>query len=320
LIVAVSFAFLTPRAAVLIVLALVPLGAIVVAERRVARVRSALGLDAPAQHRRRAALVAAAVLAMVIAAMQPVVKTEQAAHARTDAQAFVVIDTSRSMAAAASPSAPKRLARAKRAAIDAAAALGDVPIGVATFTDRVLPILFPTANRAAFDSAVEALTIEDPPPRDVNTVATSFGALAALGTQGFFPSRVHKRAAIVVTDGESRPFDPGTLASTLSGHGIRLAVVPVGTGGDRVFRPDGKPEAAYRPDPKAAAQSLARLGGLTPARLRQALGSGPSHVIGVEPRTRSLAPIPALLALLAVVVLLGRDLPGGTWNRIPWRT
>ena len=143
----------------------------------------------------------------------------------------------------ASPSAPKRLARAKRAALDAAASLGDVPVGVATFTDRVLPILFPTANRAAFDSAVEALTIEDPPPRDVNTVATSFGALAALGTQGFFPSRVHKRAAIVVTDGESRPFDPGTLASTLSGHGIRLAVVPVGTGGDRVFRPDGKPEA-----------------------------------------------------------------------------
>jgi hypothetical protein len=306
---AATFTFLTPRAAVLAVLALVPLGASVLAGRRVRRVRSVLGLDAPAERHWREVLLLATVLALTLAAMQPVIKTERASRARTDAQAFIVIDTSRSMAAAASPSAPRRLALAKQAALRAASALGDVPVGVATFTDRVLPILFPTADRAAFDSTVEALTIEDPPPRDVNTVATQFGTLAELGTEGFFPARVHKRGAILITDGESRPFDPGALNASLSGHDVQLSVVSVGSAVDRVFRPDGRPEAAYRADPKGAAESLARLGGLTPAALHQRLGSGPSEVVGVEPRERTLAPLAALIALLPLSLLLRRIAP-----------
>jgi hypothetical protein len=306
---AATFTFLTPRAGALALLALVPLGASLLAGRRVRRVRSVLGLDAPAERRGRELLLLATVLALTLAAMQPVVKTQHASRARTDAQAFVVIDTSRSMAASASPGAPRRLAQAKQAAIRAASALGDVPVGIATFTDRVLPVLFPTADRAAFDSTVEALTIEDPPPRDVNTVATQFGALAELGSEGFFPARVHKRGAILITDGESRPFDPGSLAASLSGHDIELSVVPVGSGADRVFRPDGKPEAAYRPDAKGAAESLARLGGLTPAALRRRLGSGPSEVVGVEPRERTLAPLAALIALLPLSLLVRRVAP-----------
>jgi hypothetical protein len=308
-----SISFLTPRAAALALLSLVPIASLVVGDRRLQRVRRLLGLESPGAtgSRRRAALLAAICLLLTVAAMQPVVRSRTSLRARTDAQAFVVIDTSRSMKAAASPGGVTRLGRARRAAIAAAGALGDVPAGVATLTDRVLPDLCPTPNRAAFDSAVEALTAEDPPPRDINTVATTFGALGELATEGFFPESVRKRAVVLVTDGESRPFDAAGLASLLADHGIHLAVIAVGSGSDRVYRPDGTLEAAYRPDAQGARQSLDQLGGVTVPGLAQALGTGPSRVVGVEPRARTLAPLAALLALVPLVLLVGgRALPG----------
>ena len=131
---------------------------------------------------------------------------------RTDAQAFVVIDTSRSMAARPSPTGASRLQRAKQLALAIGPQLGDVPVGVATFTDRVLPDLFPTSDRATYDSTVSALGIEDPPPEEISTVATTFDALQQVATSGFFPDSVRKRAVILITDGESRPFDPAAVA------------------------------------------------------------------------------------------------------------
>ena len=87
--------------------------------------------------------------------------------------------------------------RAKQIALALAPQFGDVPVGVATFTDRVLPDLFPTADRAAFDSAVTAVTIEDPPPASSSRrTATTFDALP-VATEGFFPAGVHKRVVIV---------------------------------------------------------------------------------------------------------------------------
>jgi uncharacterized protein (DUF58 family) len=260
--------------------------------------------------------------------MQPVVRTQTSLRARTDAQAFVVVDTSRSMAAAPSLSGPSRLARAKRVALAVAPQLRDVPVGVATFTDRVLPNLFPTSDRAAFDSAVLSLAVEDPPPREVNTVATTLDALRQIATQGFFPQSVRKRAIVLITDGESRPFDPAVVARTLGAHGIQLAIIRVGGGADRVWRADGKPEANCRPDPRGAALSTQRLASAAQAPtgpgsggvVARAFGSGPSTVVGVQPRTRSLAPIPALLALLPLFLILGggaslRQLRGVTFSR-----
>ena len=233
----------------------------------------------------------------------------------------MVLDVSRSMAAAPRPGARTRLARARSEALSIAAQLGDVPVGVATLTDRVLPDLFPTSDRAAFDSAASALTVEDPPPREVNTVATTFDALRQVATQGFFPQSVHKRAVVLVTDGESRPFDPTGVARSLGASGIQLALVRVGDGADRVWRPDGKPEANFRPDPRGAALSIGRLASAAHAPtgpgsarvVAQALGSGPSAVVGVQPRTRSLAPLPAILALVPLGLLLGA---GGARQRL----
>lgn len=319
--VAASFMFLTPRAGFLVALGAVPLAALAAGTQRVARVRRVLGLPPPTAGRRRwrEACIAALAVLLALAAMQPAVRTETARRERTDAQAFVVIDVSRSMAATSSATGPSRLLRAKRLALALAPQLGDVPVGVATFTDRVLPDLFPTSDRGTYDSTVSALTVEDPPPREVSTVATTFDALRQLATQGFFPQSVRKRAVIVVTDGESRPFDPRLVASVLGAHGIRLALVRVGDGTDRVRRPDGTPEANFRPDPRGAQLAISDLASAAQAPtgpqagqlLARALGPGQSNVVGVQPHTHTLAPVPALLALLPLALLLASGvLPG----------
>jgi len=311
---------LTPRAGYLAALAVVPVAAFLVAATRADRVRTLLRLPAPASRGRvrRSVLLVAIVLLLVLAAAQPAVHTHASVRARTDAAAFVVLDTSRSMLAAPSAGSRTRLAQAKQAAIALGAKLTGVPLGVASFTDRVLPDLFPTPDRGVFDSTVESVTAESPPPRDVNTVATTFDALSPLATDGFFAPAAARRAVVLFTDGESRAFDATGLADTLRAHGIRLAVVRVGSGADRIWRSDGTAEAAYRPDPGLARQSVAQLrsatgGGTDPAVvIRHALGNGPTRVIGVEPRSRSLAPFAALLALVPLIALLG--LPQG-WLR-----
>lgn len=326
MILAASFTFLTPDAAALAALAVLPLAALVVGDRRSTRVRRTLGLAAPSRTSRRPRAVAEVVVVALLAfaAMQPALRTRASLRARTDAQAFVVLDTSRSMAAAPSPAGESRLTKAKRIAIGLAAQLGNLPVGLATFTDRVLPNLFPTADRAAFDNVVRATSIEGPPPHDVNTVATTFDALASLGTQGFFPDSVRKRAVVLVTDGESRPFDPSAVAASLAGHGIAFAIVRVGDAGDRIYRPNGTPEVNYRPDPAGAAASVAQLTaavhepvGVDPATVvERALGHGPTRVVGVTSRTRTLAPIPALLALVPLLAILG---VGGGSGHFAWR-
>ena len=317
---AASFVFLTPWAALLALLAALPVTGFLLGTRRAEAVRSALGLrPAPRASRvRRGSLSAAIVVLLALAAMQPALRTHSSLRERTDAEAFVVLDTSRSMAAAASPNAPTRLARAKAIALRLGSDLGDVPVGVATFTDRVLPDLFPTADHAAYNSTVESVGIEDPPPRDVNPVATTFDGLPALATQGFFPDSARKRVVLLLTDGESVPFDPGTVASALDRGGIRLAVIRVGGGGERVWT-NGRPEALYHADPAGARRSVSSLDealGEQPGTnaiqfARRALGRGPTTAVAIEPRIRTLAPLAVLVALaLALAVAfenLGRN-------------
>jgi hypothetical protein len=313
--VAASFSFLTPRGGALVVLAVLPVASLAVGARRVERARRLLRLPAPpaAGRVRRVVYLTALVGLLAVAAMQPVVRTQTSLRARTDAQAFVVVDVSRSMAAAPAPARRSRLARARSEALALAPQFGDVPVGLATLTDRVLPDLFPTSDRAAFDSTVSSLVVEDPPPREVSTVATTYDALRSVATQGFFAPSAKKRAIVLITDGESRPFDPAGVAVTLRAHGIGLAVIRVGGGADRVWRTDGKPEANFRPDPHAAVLNVRRLaaaaqvppGRSSVAVVARALGSGPSTVVGVQPRTRALAPVPALVALLPLALLLG---------------
>ena len=92
---------------------------------------------------------------VAVAAAQPVVVREQLVSERADAQAFVLFDTSLSMRASAA-TGPGDAARAREAARSSGCsrALSDVPIGIASMTDRSLPNLMPTTDSTLFDRTV----------------------------------------------------------------------------------------------------------------------------------------------------------------------
>jgi hypothetical protein len=316
-----SLEFLTPWAGLLVLLALVPLAALAFGERRVRRVRALLRLGAPvgASVRWRALALVCVVVLLALATMQPVIRQRSSLPVRADAAVYVVVDTSESMSAAPGPRAPTRLAQAQRVALAVGSDLGGIPLGVATFTDRVLPNLFPTADQAIFDSTVRSLTRNTPPPREVSRVATSFGALREIQPSGFFSPAERTRAVLVITDGESDPFDAAAVARTLATpRTVHLVIVRVGGAGDRLYAADGTSGGAYRADPAGARRAVSQLVSATggssftsaagvATALRRVLGRGPTTRVQREPTTRSLAPLLALaslLPLLLVVVIL----------------
>jgi hypothetical protein len=316
--VSASLTFLTPDAAYLGLLALVPLAALAVAERRLRRARSLLHLREPgrAQLVRRALVLACIPLLIALALMQPALRHRGSVSVRADAAVFVVVDTSSSMSAAAGPRAPSRLEQAKRLAIAVDARLGGVPMGIATFTDRVLPNLFPTVDTATFESTARSLTIASPPPREESRVATDFGVLAAVRRANFFSATEKHRALLLLTDGESSPFDGVALARALARTpAVRVLVVRLGGAGDRFYTSGGRAGGAYRADPagarRAVSHLLAATGGsqftsaaAVSAGLGSVLGSGTStHVTG-EPTTRSFAPWIAIGTIVPLLVLL----------------
>lgn len=320
-----SLTLLTPPAGLLVVLVLVPLAALAVALRRVRRARALVRLPAGGVSWPRVVALSAVPVLLAVALTQPSIRRSGAERARSDAAVFAVVDTSASMGAAASAHAPTRLSRAKHVAIDVAARLGDVPVGVASFTDRALPNLFPTIDRAAVDSTVRALATDSPPPRETSRVATTFSALRALQRSDFFTRTQTQRALLLITDGESRAFDAATLARSLSvSPRIHVVVVRVGGGGDRLFGADGNAGSVYRSNPEGASQAIAQLVSATGGRstsgsaaataaLRSVLGSGPTRRIASEPQTRALAPYVVLLSLIPLLFLLVSS--GGTTFR-----
>jgi hypothetical protein len=250
--------------------------------------------------------------------MQPVVSLDEQRRVRTDAEAVVVLDTTRSMLASATPGGPSRLARAKAVATVLHDALPTVPVGLASVTDRTLPHLFPSADGEVFRSTLQkSIGIERPPP--VHTFVrrvTNLEALSAVATQGFFSPTARRRLLIVVTDGESLPGARARLGA-LFRHppGIEPVIVHVWGRNERVFR-GRTPEPGYRPDPdaRAALERLAAgIGGevfaendlaRASARVQDIVGSGPSVVEGERRRDIALAPyalaaafVPFLLAL-----------------------
>jgi hypothetical protein len=324
--------FLTPLGALAALAVLVPLGAAVHGRTRVTAVARRLGLDPPRRWSlgARTAAAAAAIALLGLAAAQPALTDEALVRGRTDVAVLFVLDTSRSMAASLTPTSPTRLARAITAAVRLRAAIPEVPAGVATFTDRVLPDLLPVADVAGFDAVVrQAVTIEDPPPSTQAVRATSYPALDDIATGNYFEPSVRRRVIVLLTDGESNPFHPGALASQLGvNHGYRFLAVRVWNQSEAVFDADGRPEPAYHPDPTGRVL-LAELSGALGGRsfeesetqaaasyLRDIVGSG---VTGRERRVvgqRTLAPYVAGLALaLLLVVTLPPGLVRPTYRR-----
>ena len=319
--------FLTPLAALVALAALLPLAAALLGRRRVGAVRRTLGLRPPAARSGLVgpALAAAGIALLGVAAAQPVLERQASERVRKDVQALFVIDTSRSMAASATPTSPTRLDRAVEAAVRLRASIPEVPSGIATLTDRVLPDLLPVPDPASFDGvARRAVAIESPPPRNQSIRATTYTALADIPPGNYFEPTATRRLVVLLSDGESNPVDAGKIAASLPAEkGYRLVALRVWGDNEAVYGSDGKPETGYRPDPSGLAildGRAAALGGraFTESRLsaasstlRSLAGSGPTVAARGETQSRTaLAPFlvaaALLLLLLAVVPLPSR--------------
>jgi hypothetical protein len=306
--------FLTPLAALAALAAAVPVAAWLLGRRRAESVRTTLGLPAAGRSSLLGPATAAAAVALLgLAAAQPALTHRAHLRERLHVQVLFVLDTSRSMAAARGPEAPTRLDRAVRAATQLRAAIADVPSGIATFTDRVLPDLLPVSDGASFDAVAQrAVAIESPPPADTGPRATSFANLDQIASGDYFATSATRRVVVLLTDGESNPTDAGALARSLHGYG--LVAVRFWHADEAVYDADGRRETAYHPDPlgkvvldetaKALGGSSYEEGdlGAATAALRRAVGTGPAESVGALTATRTpLAPWLAGLALLLLV-------------------
>jgi hypothetical protein len=254
---------------------------------------------------------------LALAATQPVLARTTPRLVRSDAQAYIVFDVSRSMTASRGPGAPTRLDRAKRLAINVRDALPGIPVGVASFTENMLPHLFPTAREQVFEATVdESVRIEEPPPPNIFTPgerSTDLTALGDLGTNDYFARSAAHRLVIVLTDGESNQVFPATVATALRGPPpVKTILVRVWDSGDRIYLSGGRVDPNYRPDPAGAdlLDSLAAAThgkafsehalGVIVSRARADLGHGPAKRRGEH---RSRTPLAPWLVLGAAIPL-----------------
>jgi hypothetical protein len=328
----VDVSFVTPSAALVALIVAVPLFALGIAEQSLRRVCALVGIQPPG---RRSALVVATSLALLalfagLAAAQPVISTRQAIKGRVDAETFFVFDISRSMSARPAATAPTRLARARTAAKELSEQLGNVPIGVASFTDRILPHLFPTVSRNTLLATIDRSLGIDRPSATLpwgDNLGTKLASIADLATSGYYTPRVRQRAAVVFTDGETLSdglFSGGSVGATQATFAESLAKGNVHVVFIRLWAPDervyerGLVNPAYVPDPSSETQFNAvatelRTRVYSPnevdaaaADVRQALGRGPTGVRGYDLRSTELAPYCFAVALLPLLFLLWR--------------
>jgi hypothetical protein len=318
----VSISFLSPEGLLVALLAALPLGAGLLVGRRADVVRRALGLEADrglVRGQVAAALVVIGVL-FGVACAQPVVARKEAFRVRSDAEAYVVVDVSRSMLAAEEDGSPTRLLRARRAAARLRGQLADVPVGLASLSDRVLPHIFPTVDDEAFVSALSrSIGVGRPGPQRAAVLATAFDVLGGVATQNFYREDVGRRLAIVLTDGETLPVDEEALEGTLAGAApVEFLFVRIWGADERIFGAGGLVEDAYRPDPAAGARferfttafgaefyEVDELGAVA-RRAREIVGEGPTRQEEQVVQEVPLGPYAALGAALPLLFVLAR--------------
>jgi hypothetical protein len=317
-----SLTFLTPLGALVAFGVLVPLAALVAMRRRARGLRAVLSVGEPGRGGVLAALASLLAVAVLLglAATQPILERTHARQKRTDAEAFLVIDVSRSMLAQSSPGAAPRIERAKAVARLVRSSLGEVPVGIASLTDRVLPHVFPTADDGAFESTLDrAVGVDRPPPRSsFLTTATKLDALGATRSLRFFSPTAERRLLVVLTDGETLPVAEARLRRLLrASPPIETVFVQFWSDDERVFS-DGEPERQYKPDP-AAPEVLARIAsavggeaydedraGAAAEKARRLAGDGPTTVQGTRRSRLALAPYLSVAAFVPLVLLLRR--------------
>ena len=248
--------FLTPLAGLFALTAAIPLAALLLMEGRTRRLRQLFSLAAPRRRELVTIAVALALLPVLVAAAatQPVVIHKQTLTQRVDAQVFLVFDTSLSMSARSGPNAPTRLARAEQEATAVIPQLGDIPVGIATMTDRVLPNLMPTTNiGVALRTVDQAVRINEPPPGiKYPDRASTLEAIVPIESDRLFPPGVKHPILVIFTDGEEQGLPPFTTYSSLA---QQIAIPPLFV---HVWAPTehiyshGRINSRYAPDPASS--------------------------------------------------------------------
>jgi hypothetical protein len=195
-------------------------------------------------------------------------------------------------------------------------------------TDRVLPDLLPVPDAGGFDGVVRrAVAIENPPPAGTSVVATSYAVLSGIASGNYFEPHVTRRIVVLLTDGESNPFDPGYIASALpASQGYRFVGVRFWNANEQVYDSGGRPEPGYHPNPAGGALMsglAAAMGGRSfpesdvsaaASYLRALTGTGPTVRSGDIVRSQqALAPF---VAALAVLLLLAAVAPAPATARV----
>ncbi len=256
-----------------------------------------------------------------------------------------MVDTSTSMLARRSLRSAARIDEARRLARRIVDRIPrDVPVGVAEMPQSLLPLLVPTVDRALADRVLdEVVTVGAIPAKpqdqlvgtgvttpqithpDTPYVATSLTALKTLSLARFFPPRVTRRLAILLTDAESARFDPADVAALLERSRTSLLILRVGSAHDRLWRPIGGrvtldsryvPSTSALPDVSVLATLLGGGGPYRPdqlgrleSRARDLLGSGPHGGLVRSQHALPLGPYAVLAALVVLGALLADVLP-----------
>ncbi len=250
-----GFQFLTPIDAVFALAAAVPVAALWLAQTRMERIRRLFSLTSP-RRRELAGVVAALVLLPVlvgVAAAQPVVIRHQLLGQRVDVQAFFVFDTSTSMGARTGPRGLTRLQRAKQEAEEVIPKLGDIPVGLATMTDRVLPVVMPTSSLVLIHRTLaQSVAINQPPPTQFyKGRATHFSALFPLSNYNFYSPGVRRRILVVFTDGEATPLHGPIIFELARAMTVYPLFVHVWAPTERLYV-HRQVDPRYTPDPISA--------------------------------------------------------------------
>ena len=252
-----------PLGAVLAIGVLLPLTALFFIHRRAQRVRGSLGAIEPSARHLFVAVgaVIAAGAFLGAAAAQPVLQRTSTLRTRTDAEAFIVVDISRSMLARHEAGSPTRIARAKAFAAPASRVH---PRGARRhrLTDRSdAPASLPRSRRGRLQRDARSIGRHRAAAAEVEPGddATKLDALATIRSQRYFTPKSRKRLVVVLTDGESQPVSAARLSDVFRQvPAIETVFVQFWGRDERVFAGDA-PERGYRPDPSAR-PFLERLG------------------------------------------------------------
>ncbi len=315
--------FLTPWAALVGLAFIVPLVTLAIRERASARVSRALDLRPLPLPRILLRPLALAVLALLVAvtAAQPMVRATDSTLVRSDAELLLTFDVSRSMAATGAPGGVARLERARSLGQDLHEALPDVPTGVATLTNRMMPLMFPTGDKRGVTAVIDnALRLMQPQPAALTAArASSLGALTLAADRSYYNPGARKRALIVFSDLDSDFFSLEGTLRLLRRNRIEPFLVRVAAPGEQIFDASGRPNAYV-------SVSTVSVEGLRRARwhafeegeserlvseIRTYLGRGPVEESGLVESQRTLAPWFALAALTLAAALVFPALRAG---------